>query len=109
MRISVAARAAIGVAVVASLAAGCSSSKKSSNGGNTNSAPAGNSSSAKPATGSPITLMIMAVKNTPVLSQQEQFGPITCLYRVKDFDEAVTGCGRTETLFIADHALLSKM
>ena len=24
------------------------------------------------------------------LSQQEQFGPITCLYRVKDFDEAVT-------------------
>jgi acyl-CoA reductase-like NAD-dependent aldehyde dehydrogenase len=23
------------------------------------------------------------------LSQQEQFGPITCLYRVKDFDEAV--------------------
>jgi len=24
------------------------------------------------------------------LSQQEQFGPVTCLYRVKDFDEAVT-------------------
>ena len=76
MRMSVAARAAIGVAVVASLAVGCSSSKKSS-GGNTGagSTPAGTTSSAagKPATGSPVKLLIMAVRNTPVLSQQEQF------------------------------------
>jgi alpha-ketoglutaric semialdehyde dehydrogenase len=29
------------------------------------------------------------------LSQQEQFGPITCLYRVKDFDEAVAMANAT--------------
>jgi acyl-CoA reductase-like NAD-dependent aldehyde dehydrogenase len=29
------------------------------------------------------------------LSQQEQFGPITCLYRVKDFDEALAVANST--------------
>jgi branched-chain amino acid transport system substrate-binding protein len=74
MRISVAARAAIGVGLAAALAAGCSSSKNKS-GGNTSGAPAGAGSSApiSSATGSPVKLMIMAVKNTPVLAQQEQF------------------------------------
>lgn len=76
MRMSFAARAAIGVALAASLvAAGCSSSKKSTS--SNSSTPAGTtsaaSSTAAPATGSPVTIMIMAVKNTPVLAQQEQF------------------------------------
>ena len=42
------------------------------------------------------------------LSQQEQFGPITCLYRVKDFDEAVvlanaTTFGLTGAIHTANH------
>lgn len=74
MRMSVAARAAVGVALAAVLAAGCSSSKSKDSG---SSAPAGagsgSSAPISPATGSPVKLLIMAVKNTPVLSQQEQF------------------------------------
>jgi len=74
MRNSYAARAAIGVALVATLVAACSSSKTKSGGGTPSSAATSGSSAAiSPATGSPVTIMIMAVKNTPVLAQQEQF------------------------------------
>lgn len=76
MKTSVAARAAIGLALAASLAvAGCSSSKNNKSSSSNPPATTGGGSSAgnTPATGSPVKILIMAVKNTPVLAQQEQF------------------------------------
>jgi ABC-type branched-subunit amino acid transport system substrate-binding protein len=82
MRRSVAAKAVIGAAVAAALAAGCSSSANS--GGTGTSAAAtntvagsGSSAAAVAATGTPVKIMITAVKNTPVLAQQEQFDAAT--------------------------------
>jgi ABC-type branched-subunit amino acid transport system substrate-binding protein len=78
MRTSFIARTTVGVALLAVVAAGCSSGKKSTDNGSTGSAGSGSGGSASgapvtPATGSPVKLMIVAVKNTPVLAQQEQF------------------------------------
>ena len=75
MKMMYAARAAIVIGAAAAVVAGCSSSGTKSAGSSTaaGSTTSSSASAVSSPTGTPIKLMIMAVKNNPVLAQQEQF------------------------------------